>query len=92
MSQYAHLLVSYSYAHSYCYFPDLRICKTGPTRCNRTLDQIVSNFDELVTKATVNAPIESDSMHAKSDHSTVSIKAKLTRPKAFAWETHEYLS
>ena len=71
-------------------FPDLDWIRSGPTRKRKTLDIIVTNYRDLVTKVFTNAPLESE-IGTISDHKVLAVEALLTRPQSFAWETHEYL-
>ena len=71
-------------------YPDLKILKTAPTRKDRTLDILCTNFDDYIKKQAVCSPLEGE-IGQKSDHKIVLFEAKLPRPAAFTWETHEYL-
>ena len=70
-------------------YPDIKILVTEPTRKDKILGKLASNFNHF-SKAYVCHPIEGD--HGQvSDHKIVLMEALLPRPKAFSWETHEYL-
>ena len=71
-------------------YPDIRVVKTEPTRKNKVLDMILTNFDDYIENRNVCFPIEGDEGQV-SDHKTVIIEAKLPRQKAFKWEIHEFL-
>ena len=71
-------------------FPDLKIIQTGPTRKDKTLDILLSNFCPYVTNTQTCFPIEGESGQT-SDHKIVLVESHLPRPKAFRWEVHEYL-
>ena len=71
-------------------FPDIKQIITPPTRKDRTLDVICTNFISHVKKAMVCSPLEGK-LGQKSDHKIVLFESKLPRPAAFSWETHEYL-
>ena len=71
-------------------FPELKIAESGTTRKDSVLDMFLTNYDDLLETVRTNAPLESE-VETVSDHKTVCLEAKLTRRKAFAWETHYYL-
>ena len=65
-------------------FPDLKIIQSGPTRKDRTLDTMVSNFNDFVTNTQTCFPIEED-IGQTSDHQIVLVESLLPRPRAFQW-------
>ena len=71
-------------------FPDIQPLSTAPTRKDKTLDIICSNFNKYVKSMAVCSPLEGESGQL-SDHKIVLFDALLPRPRAFTWETHEYL-
>ena len=71
-------------------YPDLKRIETPPTRKNNVLDILLSNIGQYVRNKQVCAPIEGE-FGQVSDHKMVLIEAMLPRPRAFSWETHEYL-
>ena len=60
-------------------YPDLKILETPPTRKDRILDKIASNFNDF-SKAVVCQPIEGK-MGQVSDQKIVIMEALLPRPK-----------
>ena len=70
-------------------YPDIKILLTPPTRKNRILDKVASNFGDFC-KTAVCYPLEGEKGQV-SDHKIVLVEAMLPRPKAFSWEVHEYL-
>ena len=71
-------------------YPDIEMLKTPPTRKDNTLDIVCSNFNNFIKSSEVCLPLEGE-LGQVSDHKIVIFEALLPRPKAFTWETHEYL-
>ena len=71
-------------------FPDMDIVRSPPTRGSATLDIIILNYGQFLGQIDVNSPLETTD-GKQSDHKVLSISAILPRPRAFAWEIHEYL-
>ena len=71
-------------------FPEIKKLSTPPTRKDRTLDILCNNFNPYVKNAIVCSPLEGE-IGQVSDHKIVLFEALLPRPKAFTWQTHEYL-
>ena len=73
-------------------FPDLRETDVGPTRRDRQLDRIFTNFGRSVIGAGTVNPLEVEPGHsgAASDHRIAYVRANLPRLRAFEWTTHQY--
>ena len=71
-------------------FPDLDWVRSDPTRKNKTLDIVVTNYPQYITKSSTNSPLEND-VGTKSDHKVLLVESLLARPRTFTWEIHEYL-
>lgn len=71
-------------------YPDLAVVQTPPTRKNRTLDILLSNFGKFVVNTSTCFLIEGEEGQT-SDHKIVIAEAMLPRPKTFQWEIHEYM-
>ena len=73
-------------------FPDLREADVGPTRKDRVLDRIFTNFGRSQTEAGTVPPLEVEPGHpgAASDHRVAFVRAELPRLCSFEWITHQY--
>ena len=73
-------------------FPDLREVDVGPTRKDRTIDRIFTNFGRSITECGTVPPLEPEPGHqgARSDHRVAFLKAELPRLRSFEWVTYQY--
>ena len=73
-------------------YPDLELLLTGPTRGNRTLDLIFTNFSENISESGVIDPLENDlDGGTPSDHGVVFCSVNLPRFQAYEWITFSYM-
>ena len=73
-------------------FPDLSEANVGPTRKDRCLDRIFSNFGRAVVDSSTVPPLEVEPGHlgAASDHRVTFVRASLPKLRSFEWTTHQY--
>ena len=71
-------------------YPDLVLLETSPTRGDRHLDLLFTNFNEHIAESGVLSPIESDS-GVPSDHRVVHCSVELQRFEAFEWIMYSYM-
>ena len=73
-------------------FPDLREMDVGPTRHDRCIDILFTNFGRSVTDSGTVPPLEPEPGHqgTRSDHRLAFIKAELPRARTFEWVTYQY--
>ena len=72
-------------------YPDLSLLKTGPTRGNKTLDLIYTNFPSQIVESGTIEPLENDLGGNPSDHMVVYCTAELKRYEAYEWITYSYI-
>ena len=73
-------------------YPDLSLLMTGPTRNDRTLDLIFTNFPSQIIESGTIDPLECDlGTGAASDHRVVYCTAELKRFQAYEWITYTYV-
>lgn len=73
-------------------FPDMREADVGPTRKDRVLDKIFTNFGRAATESGTLPPLEVEpgTPGAASDHKIAYVRAALPRLRSFEWVTHQY--
>ena len=73
-------------------FPDLREEQVGPTRKDRTIDRIFTNFGRSIVESGTVPPLEPEPGYqgAKSDHRIAFAKAFLPRNRTFEWISYQY--
>ena len=73
-------------------FPDLKEADVGPTRQDRCLDRIFTNFDQDVDETGTVPPLENEpgTKGSKSDHRVAFLHAKLPRLRQFEWISYSY--
>ena len=81
---------SYDVAGHLADYPDLVLVKTGPTRKNRTIDLVFTNFPEQIVDSGTISPLVNDS-GVPSDHKVVYCSASLKRYEAYEWVTYSYM-
>ena len=64
-------------------FPDVKTLGTPPTRKDRTLDIICTNFPDFINKKVVCSPLEGE-VGQLSDHQIVLFESRLPRPASFS--------
>ena len=69
-------------------YPDLSLVCTGPTRGDRTIDLVFTNFTSDIMDAGTIAPLENDLGGAASDHRVVQCTAELHQFEAYEWITY----
>ena len=73
-------------------YPDISLLLTGPTRGDRTLDLIFTNFPDQITQLGTLDPLEDDSNKGfPSDHLVVFCSAELPRFQAYEWTSFSYM-
>ena len=70
----------------------LREAPVGPTRKDRSIDRIFTNFNRSVTECGTVPPLEPEPGHqgTKSDHKIAYARAALPRNRTFEWITYQY--
>ena len=82
----------YNVADELADYPDLQLLHTGPSRGNRTLDLIFTNFSENISESGVIDPLENDlDGGTPSDHGVIFCSVDLPRFQAFEWVTFSYM-
>ena len=73
-------------------FPDLREALVGPTRKDRCIDRIFTNFGWSITESGTVPPLEPEpgSQGSVSDHRVAFIRAELPRVRSFEWVSYQY--
>ena len=73
-------------------FPDLKEADVGPTRKDRCLDRIFTNFGRAEIESGTVPPLEVEpgSQGTASDHRIAFVRAALPRLRSFEWVTHQY--
>ena len=73
-------------------FPDIREIDVGPTRGDRSIDRIFSNFGRAVTESGTVPPLEPEPGFSgtRSDHRIAFAKANMPRNRTFEWVTYQY--
>ena len=73
-------------------FPDLRESAIGPTRKDRCLDRIFTNFGRAEKESGTVEPLEAEEGAAGtvSDHRVAFVRAELPRLRSFEWTSHQY--
>ena len=73
-------------------YPDLREADVGPTRKDRCLDRVFTNFERAVAESGSVPPLEVEpgASGAKSDHRVAYVTATLPRLRQFEWITYQY--
>ena len=73
-------------------YPDLVLVETGPTRGDRVLDLIYTNFHSDILKSGTLSPLVCDSGDgAASDHRVVFCTSELKTFEAYEWQTYTYM-
>ena len=72
-------------------YPDLSLLVTGPTRNEKTIDIIFTNFPSQIVESGTISPLESDSGGSASNHRVVYCTAELKRFQAYEWITYFYI-
>ena len=65
----------------------MREAPVGPTRHDKQIDRIFTNFGSSKTESGTLAPLESEDS-TKSNHRISYCQAELARLKAFEWQTY----
>ena len=73
-------------------FPDLREVPVGPTRNDRSIDRLFSNFGRVISESGTVPTLELEprSQGTCSDHKIVFACAKMPRQRSFDWVTNQY--
>ena len=71
-------------------FPDLREAPVGPTRHDKHIDKIYTNFSRTITESGTIEPLETDDSSRQIDHRVAFCTAELTRLNAFTWQKYSY--
>ena len=73
-------------------FPDIREADVGPTRKDRCIDRVFTNFGRSIKESGTVPPLEPEpgTQGTCSDHRVAFIKACLPRVRTFEWVTYQY--
>ena len=73
-------------------FPDMTEADVGPTRKDRCIDRIFTNFNRSVKASGTVPPLEVEpgSAGTKSDHRVAYIDASLPKIRSYTWESYSY--
>ena len=73
-------------------FPDLRETPVGPTRKDKSIDRLFTNFDRSIEECGTAPPLEPEpgAQGTKSDHQVAFLKASLPKLKTFEWISYQY--
>ena len=73
-------------------FPDLREADVGPTRKDRCLDRIFTNFGRAISTSGTVPPleVEAGAQGTMSDHRVAYVTAQLPKLRQFEWLTYQY--
>ena len=73
-------------------FPDLREAPVGPTRNDRCIDRIFTNFGRAIQETGTVPPLEPEPGYqgTRSDHRIAFARADLPRNRTFEWVSYQY--
>ena len=73
-------------------FADMKEVQVGPTRKDRCIDRLFTNFGRAISESGTVPPLEPEPGHqgAKSDHRIAFLRANLPRTRPFEWVTYQY--
>ena len=75
-------------------FSDFREVDVGPTRADRQINRIFSNFGHSVTESRTWEPLETEADHQdevrRSDHRVAYCRVELERVETFTWKEYTY--
>ena len=70
-------------------YTDITVLKTGPTRGNKTIDLLATNFTQDITESSIKDPLRCEEGR-QSDHRVVYSEAQIDRSHRFHWKTYSY--
>ena len=71
-------------------FADISEESVGPTRKDKQIDRIFTNFHRAVIESGTVQPLTSDETGTSSDHRVAFVRADLPRVRSFQWLTYSY--
>ena len=73
-------------------FTDLREVDVGPTRKDRCIDKIFTNFGRSVSESGTVPPLEPEPGQngTRSDHRVAFVRASLPRVRSYEWLKYQY--
>ena len=73
-------------------YPDLKEADVGPTRKDRCIDRMFTNFTRSISESGTVPPLEPEpgAQGCRSDHRIAYLSANLPRCKTFEWITYQY--